>query len=204
MAAAAKDKSNPFKVVMLAYQLYMLDGQTSLADLQSDRYPEVKLETFAQFAARTLKSGNWQLMGFVRCDSVVRLAGRPRQRREHRSLTFVSSGQGDEGLEARHQAHQGWRRTSVETSSTSLPELRERGVTRRAGFAQLPKASSKAQASLRAASGGGRAQRLPCADAGADQEAGRGPESAQARVKLKRSILDGPASSRRARSAALA
>ena len=54
MAEAAKDKSNPFKVVMLAYQLYMLTGQTALSDLQNKRYPDVKLERFAEFAARAL------------------------------------------------------------------------------------------------------------------------------------------------------
>ena len=56
MADAAKDTSNPFKAVMLAYQLYMLTGQTALSDLQNDRYPDLKLESFAQFAARTLPS----------------------------------------------------------------------------------------------------------------------------------------------------
>jgi uncharacterized protein YbjT (DUF2867 family) len=52
LAAAAKDKSNPFQTVMLAYQLYMLTGQTALTDLQNDRYPDLKLESFAQFSAR--------------------------------------------------------------------------------------------------------------------------------------------------------
>ena len=51
---ALEDKSNPFGSVMLAYQLYMLTGQTALSDLQNDRYPSLKLETFAQFAARRL------------------------------------------------------------------------------------------------------------------------------------------------------
>ncbi len=51
---ALKDASNPFGSVMLAYQLYMLTGQTALKDLQNDRYPEVKLENFAQFATRAL------------------------------------------------------------------------------------------------------------------------------------------------------
>ncbi|OLV18870.1 NmrA family NAD(P)-binding protein [Deinococcus marmoris] len=53
-AQALKDTSNPFSSVMLAYQLYMLTGQTNLSDLQNDRYPDVKLETFAQFAKRAL------------------------------------------------------------------------------------------------------------------------------------------------------
>ena len=55
-AAAEKDTSNPFMAVMLAYQLYMLNGQTALTDLQNDRYPAVKLESFAKFAARALPS----------------------------------------------------------------------------------------------------------------------------------------------------
>lgn len=54
MAQAGKDTSNPFKAVMLAYQLYMLTGQTALSGLQNDRYPDLKLESFAQFAARAL------------------------------------------------------------------------------------------------------------------------------------------------------
>ena len=54
MAEAAKDTASPFKAVMLAYQLYMLTGQTALSDLQNDRYPGLRLESFAQFAARAL------------------------------------------------------------------------------------------------------------------------------------------------------
>ena len=54
MAEAHKDTSNPFKAVMLAYQLYMLTGQTALSDLQNHHYPDVQLERFAQFAGRTL------------------------------------------------------------------------------------------------------------------------------------------------------
>jgi uncharacterized protein YbjT (DUF2867 family) len=56
MAAAAKDKANPFQAVMLAYQLYMLNGQTALSDLQNDRYAGVELETLPGFVARTLSS----------------------------------------------------------------------------------------------------------------------------------------------------
>ena len=51
---AHKDTSNPFTAVMLAYQLYMLTGQTALSNLQNARYSDVKLESFAQFAARAL------------------------------------------------------------------------------------------------------------------------------------------------------
>ncbi len=52
--AMTKAKHDPKTAVMLAYQLYMLTGQTALSDLQNDLYPEVKLENFAQFAARAL------------------------------------------------------------------------------------------------------------------------------------------------------
>ena len=54
LAKAQQDTSNPYGAVMLAYLLYMLTGQTALKDLQNDRYPDVKLETFSEFAARTL------------------------------------------------------------------------------------------------------------------------------------------------------
>ncbi|MEJ7710492.1 MAG: hypothetical protein WKF84_11650 [Pyrinomonadaceae bacterium] len=54
MAKAKQDTANPFNVVMLAYQLYMLTGQTALTDLQNDRYPDLNLETFADFAMRAL------------------------------------------------------------------------------------------------------------------------------------------------------
>lgn len=53
-AKAEKDPSDHFTPVMLAYQLYMLNGQTALTDLQNNRYEGVKLESFAQFAAREL------------------------------------------------------------------------------------------------------------------------------------------------------
>lgn len=53
-AKAEKDPSDQITPVMLAYQLYMLTGQTALTNLQNDRYDCVKLETFAQFAARKL------------------------------------------------------------------------------------------------------------------------------------------------------
>jgi hypothetical protein len=54
MAAARKDPSDPFKPVMLAYQLYMLTGQTALSELRNNYYTDVKLETFAEFAQRAL------------------------------------------------------------------------------------------------------------------------------------------------------
>ena len=54
LATAAQDAANPFKAVGLAYQLYMLTGQTALSDLQNHRYPDMRLETFAQFAQRAM------------------------------------------------------------------------------------------------------------------------------------------------------
>jgi len=51
---AAMAASPPEKKVMLAYLLYMLNGQTALTGLQNDRYPDLKLERFADFAARKL------------------------------------------------------------------------------------------------------------------------------------------------------
>jgi hypothetical protein len=53
-ATAEQNRSDPFTPVMLAYQLYTLTGQTALDDLQNDRYPDVRFETFAEFAARAL------------------------------------------------------------------------------------------------------------------------------------------------------
>ena len=50
MMAAA----DPQKRVMLAYLLYMTNGQTALSDLQNGRYPEVQLEGFAGFVGRKL------------------------------------------------------------------------------------------------------------------------------------------------------
>ena len=52
-AMAAAD---PQKRVMLAYLLYMLSGQTALSDLRSDRYPDLKLGGFADFAAQKLST----------------------------------------------------------------------------------------------------------------------------------------------------
>ncbi len=54
MAEAKQDTSNPYRAVMLAYNLYMLTGQTALGDLRNGRYPDVHLETFSTFAARAL------------------------------------------------------------------------------------------------------------------------------------------------------
>ncbi|MBV9085175.1 MAG: NmrA family NAD(P)-binding protein [Acidobacteriaceae bacterium] len=48
--------AEPDKRIMLAYQLYMLNAQTALTDLQNERYPDVQLERFADFAAHELAS----------------------------------------------------------------------------------------------------------------------------------------------------
>ena len=50
-AMAAAD---PEKRVMFAYLLYMTNGQTALTDLQNDRYHDLELESFADFAAHKL------------------------------------------------------------------------------------------------------------------------------------------------------
>jgi uncharacterized protein YbjT (DUF2867 family) len=55
-ALAAAAKSNPFQAVMLAYQLYMLNGQTSLENLQSERYPDLKLQRFEDFLSQRLSA----------------------------------------------------------------------------------------------------------------------------------------------------
>lgn len=46
--------ADPQKQVMLAYLLYMTNGQTALSDLQNERYLDLPLEGFAAFAARSL------------------------------------------------------------------------------------------------------------------------------------------------------
>jgi uncharacterized protein YbjT (DUF2867 family) len=47
-------KADPEKQVMLAYLLYMTNGQTALSDLQNDRYSDMTFESFADFAARSI------------------------------------------------------------------------------------------------------------------------------------------------------
>lgn len=54
LAKAQEDTSNPYGAVMLAYLLYMLTGQTALSNLQNERYPDLKLESFRAFAAQSL------------------------------------------------------------------------------------------------------------------------------------------------------
>ena len=46
--------ADPQKKVMLAYMLYMTNGQTALSNLQNGRYPDVVFETFATFAERSI------------------------------------------------------------------------------------------------------------------------------------------------------
>ena len=50
LAAAALDASNPFKSVMLAQPLYMLTRQTAMDDLQNEPYPDLRLESFSNYA----------------------------------------------------------------------------------------------------------------------------------------------------------
>lgn len=54
LRAAMKNENDPNKAVMLAYQLYMLNGQTALSDLQNNRYPDIKLQSFAQLVSAKL------------------------------------------------------------------------------------------------------------------------------------------------------
>lgn len=49
--------SDPGKRVMLAYLLYMTNGQTELTDRQDQRYPDLPLEDFAGFANRMISAG---------------------------------------------------------------------------------------------------------------------------------------------------
>ncbi len=46
--------ADPHKKVMLAYMLYMTNGQTALDELQNERFLDLKLESFAAFVARDL------------------------------------------------------------------------------------------------------------------------------------------------------
>jgi uncharacterized protein YbjT (DUF2867 family) len=47
-------KADPQKQVMLAYLLYMTNGQTALSDLQNDRYPDIRLQGLADYMAQAL------------------------------------------------------------------------------------------------------------------------------------------------------
>ena len=51
---AAMAAADPYKKVMLAYLLYMTNGQTALADLKNDRYPDVRFRSFAEYSAEQL------------------------------------------------------------------------------------------------------------------------------------------------------
>ncbi len=51
---AAMAAADPQKRGMLAYLLYMTNGQTSLTDLQNDRYLDMRFERFADFVAHKL------------------------------------------------------------------------------------------------------------------------------------------------------
>ena len=51
---AAMAAADPQKQVMLAYLLYMTNGQTALSNLQNDRYPGMRFETFAEYIANAV------------------------------------------------------------------------------------------------------------------------------------------------------
>ena len=51
---ATMAKADPEKRVMLAYLLYMTNGQTALSDLQNDRYPDMRFESFADYIAHAV------------------------------------------------------------------------------------------------------------------------------------------------------
>ena len=51
---AAMAAADPQKRVMLAYLLYMTNGQTALNSLQNERYPDLRFERFADFIAHKL------------------------------------------------------------------------------------------------------------------------------------------------------
>ncbi|WP_240500457.1 NmrA family NAD(P)-binding protein [Pseudomonas syringae] len=51
-ALDAARASDPQQAVMLAYQLYMLNGQTALENLKSQRYPDIQLQRLRDFLAQ--------------------------------------------------------------------------------------------------------------------------------------------------------
>ena len=51
---AAMAAADPKKKVMLAYLLYVTNGQTALGDLQNERYPDLRLQRFSDFIAQNL------------------------------------------------------------------------------------------------------------------------------------------------------
>lgn len=51
---AAMAAADPEKRVMLAYLLYMTNGQTALSDLQNDRYPDIRFQRFSDFIAQNV------------------------------------------------------------------------------------------------------------------------------------------------------
>jgi uncharacterized protein YbjT (DUF2867 family) len=52
---SAMAAADPYKKVMLAYLLYMTNGQTALGDLQNSRYPDQQFESFTDFVAHSLR-----------------------------------------------------------------------------------------------------------------------------------------------------
>ena len=51
---AMMEKVPAEKKVILAYLLYMTNGQTALTDLQNGRYPDIRFESFAEYMAEKL------------------------------------------------------------------------------------------------------------------------------------------------------
>ena len=51
---AAMAKADPEKRVMLAYLLYMTNGQTALSNLQNGRYADLRFESFADYVAHAV------------------------------------------------------------------------------------------------------------------------------------------------------
>jgi uncharacterized protein YbjT (DUF2867 family) len=49
LRSALAAEPDPYKAIMLAYMLYMLNGQTALEHLQSNRYSDLKLQNFSEF-----------------------------------------------------------------------------------------------------------------------------------------------------------
>ena len=51
---ATMTKADPEKKGMLAYLLYMTNGQTALSDLQNDRYSDMRFESFTDYVAHAV------------------------------------------------------------------------------------------------------------------------------------------------------
>lgn len=60
IAKARSDDPQGMMADILTYQLYMADGRAGLTNLQNDRYPDLQLTAFADFARQALGQGNAQ------------------------------------------------------------------------------------------------------------------------------------------------